>query len=73
MLFEEGEDAFTEVRMLLCQESMEMYTHATKPNKVSANFMHDICKCNQPQILHSFFIFPLSKLLVGEAIGILFC
>lgn len=46
MLFQEGEDAFTEVRTLLCQESIEMYTDATKPNKVSANFMHGICKCN---------------------------
>lgn len=71
MLFQ-GEHAFTEVRTLLCQESREMYTDATKPNKVSTNFMHVICKCNQPHILRFIFIFPLSELPVGEVIGILF-
>lgn len=58
--------------MLLCQELVEMYTDTTKPNKVSTNFMHAICKCNQPHILHFIFIFLLSELLVGEAIGVLF-
>lgn len=72
VLFQEGEHVFTEVRMLHCQETKEMYTDATKPNKVPPNYKHIICKRNQSQILHFIFIFPLSELPVGEAISILF-
>lgn len=59
-------------RALTCQESKEAYADARKPNKVPTNFTRVIRKCNQPQILHFIYIFPLSELPVGEPNGIYF-